>query len=152
MAVTARLRGLPPHARFMTELSTDLFLTAGHMLLEEQERAFVAACDAIYVIRESGDGWPGVRMLDPASAALEVVNSQSLRMRLDPASASAKKIALLLVRHRDGQHLVIHGHVAAASEMVEGEPRVRISVASRAWSREATGNIDPAVARALKHS
>jgi hypothetical protein len=135
----------------MTELSTNLFLAAGQMLLDEQERAFVAACDAVYVIRETGDGWPGIRMLDPTSAALEVVNSQSLRMRLDPASAGAKKIALLLMRHRDGQHLIIHGHIAAASESVEGEPRVRISVASCSWSPDASAHIDPAVARALKH-
>src|SRR5690348_5629458 len=119
----------------MTDLSTNLFLDAGQILLGEQERTFIGACNAICIVTEAKDGWPGLRMLDATSAAIEIVNSRSLRLRLEPALPSSTKIALLMIRHSDGQHLIVHGHVAAVSGESEGEPRTRICVASRSWSR-----------------
>jgi hypothetical protein len=136
----------------MTELSTNLFLEAGQMLLDEQERAFIAACNTICVITEAKDGWPGLRMLDATSGAIEIVNSRSLRMRIEPALPGSTKIALLMIRHSDGQHLILHGHIAASSGSDEGEPRTRICVASRLWSPELGPHPHPALARALHRS
>ena len=119
------------------------------MLLDAEERAFIAACDTVCVITESNDGWPGLRLLQPSAAAIEVVNSQSLRLCLDAETVAARKIVLLLIRCSDGQHLIVHGHVAGQSEH-DGEKRVRISVVSRSWSPElSAGGIDPAIIRAL---
>jgi len=145
------MRGTPLASRFMTELSTNLFITGGQMLLDERERAFIAECDTICLIAEGADGWPGVQVLDPTRAALEIVNAQALRIRLEKRlAAEVAKIALLLIRRSDGQHLIIHGHVAARSHAGDEDARIRIAVASRAWSPETPSPIDPALSRALR--
>ena len=143
---------MPPRVSVMTDFSKNAFGVGGQMLLDAEERAFIASCDTVCVITESADGWPGLRLLEPAAAAIEVVNSQALRLCLDSAAMASTKIVLLLIRCSDGQHLIVHGHVAAQSEH-DGEKRVRISVASRSWSPElSAGGIDPAIIRALCRS
>ena len=137
----------------MTQLSTNVLLAAGQPLIDNQERAFIAACDTICLIADAADGWPSIRVLEPRAATLEVVNSQALRLQLDqPVAMEGKKIALLLIRHRDGQRLIVHGHVAVESGASEGGRRLRISVASRSWLPELASDADPVIARALSWS
>jgi len=142
-------------SRFMTELSPNVFIAAGQQLLGESERAFVAACDTVCVIAEAADGWPSVRVSDRAAAALEVVNSQALRLRVDQTIVTlihGQKLALLLIRLSDGQHLIIHGRVVAQTGEGEGEPRLRIAVASCSWSPELGLDASAPIARALSRA
>jgi hypothetical protein len=141
-------------SRAMTELSTNALFAAAQILLGDQERAFIASCDSICFVADAADGWPNIRVVDPRAAALEVVNSQALRLRFDRPLPSidtngSKRIALLLMRRIDGQHLIIHGHVATETGSTDDWHRMRISVASRSWSPDLAGGTDPVIARAL---
>jgi len=146
----AARKGNAAALRSMTELSINAFIAGGQMLLDEQERAFIATCDTVCMITETA-GWPNIRVLDPRTAMLELVSSQALHLRLDqPLGADTTKVALLLIRHSDGQHLIIHGHIASRSSQDDEGSRVRISVASRTWlPQSGGGGFDPSISRAL---
>jgi len=135
----------------MTELSTNAFIAAGQMLLDERERMFISACDSVCLITDAS-GWPSIRVLDPKMAALEIVNSQMLRLHLDQPLDEATKVALMLIRRSDGQHLIIHGYVASKASRFEEGSRTRISVASRAWSPAVEADIDLTLPHALNLS
>ena len=142
----------------MTDRTTKVLLDASaeQFLLGEQEQAFIAACDKICVIVDGADGWPSIRFLQPGEAKLEALNSRAVRMRADalaPSNAAApQKVALLLIRLDDGQHLVLHGHVAPShpSPPEQDDGRVRISIATRCWSPDVCSGPDPSLARALR--
>jgi hypothetical protein len=144
----------------MTDRTTKILLDASaeQFLLGEQEQAFIAACDKICVVVDGADGWPSIRFLRPEEAKLEALNSRAVRLRaeaLAPGHAAApKKVALLLIRIDDGQHLVLHGHVVPShpSSAEEDNGRVWISVATRCWSPDICSGPDPSLARALRQN
>jgi len=143
----------------MTEQATKILLeaSADQFLLGEQEQAFIASCDKICVVMDKGDGWPGMRFMRPADARIEVLNSRALRLRANAVgprdNATAQKVALLLIRLSDGQHLVLHGFLGASNPADCGDDAlVRVSIASRCWSPEICGGPDPVIARALSRS
>lgn len=134
--------------RSMTELPIDGLTAAGQMQLNEQERAFAAACDTVCIISEAV-GWPRIRMLDRYAVSLEVVNARTVRLRLGQPLSEGTKLALLLIRHSDGQSLTIQGYVASRADEEDDTAPIRVSVASRTWTPELPTEDEASVARAM---
>ncbi len=130
---------------------------AGQFLLGEQEQAFVSCCDEMCVVSNGTDGWPTVRIFKVPAVSLDVVNSRAVTALFDTGAwggtdSSVRKVVLILTRHSDGVHLMLHGHLVPTRNVAEGEEneyRTRISIASCSWSPAVSCAGDAALLRAL---